>query len=1000
MSRINNPKIYKAMKKLALFLMSFLFVSGYAQTVIDPLLEEEMSRRQEDERIEIIVIMKSQYDRAQLNRRADDYVTRAERREFVVNELKTFAEATQYDLKQTLSEMEQRGTVSSPTVLWMANALYFNATKSVIRDLALRNDIAIIGFAKEYHCIPDGEEQKPASVKREITPNVLQVHADQVWEMGYKGEGVVVAIIDSGVNYRHVDVADHLWDGGEEFPHHGYDVYNHDDDPVDDNGHGSHCAGILCGDGTGGTHTGMAPEVTLMCVKSMGASGYCGSVNIAEGIQWAIEHGCDMFTMSMGLVNASLIDRKLLRNTCAAALDAGIVAAIAAGNEGNKLNVYPIPYNVRTPGNCPPPYLDDIQAQNAGGLSCAVCVGAVDYNDNAAPFTSHGPVTWYSDESNFYNDYLYQSGNPAQFGLIRPDVCAPGMEILSLALYGNGYLLDSGTSMATPCVAGCMALMLSKNINLMPSDICRLLEETAVPIEEGKSNIYGFGRVDALAAIEAIPMGGIRYQGYAINDTLGNDNHRLNPGESVTMSLTLNNISVEPISNVSAVLITEDEHVILTQDTIVFPPFAANETITVDDAFTFSVDNEVSPYQEIKFRVKVFVEGELVGAYYDKVMVHDYLLKYAAFVISNDSNGDGFLNPGETADLFIMVDNEGNEIAPMVMGTLTTSNPLLTLNETEKSFSSIGAEMMGQAGYSVTLNAAATDLVVIPFNLDLVDADGRHTELTFNYKNACKVFFILHDSFGDGWEENYLMVDYSDETPSEQMTIEEGSMATIVHDLAITSTMTLTWHNSSWSQECSFEIVYEDGRVIYQNSGGFSDTLTFTINCEAGYNTPVFCEPVRNLNHETIGQQVLLTWEAPDNGSPTAYEVYRGTYLLETTHGLTATDVVGNGVYDYCVYAVYEDCQSEYVCQKVEMKFATPENQLDEVSVFPNPASDNVTIQCAGMTSIEVFSIDGRLVQNVKVEGDVCQVEGLNSGIYVIRILKGEQALVRRLIIQ
>ena len=988
------------MKKLALFLMSFLFASSYAQTVIDPLLGEEMSRRDEDEKIAVIVIMKSEYDRMQLNRRADYYATRAERREFVVKELKAFAEASQYDLKQSLCEMEQRGMVSSPTVLWMANALYFDATKAVIQSLVLRDDIAIIGFAKEYKCIPDGEEQKPPTILREITPNVLQVRADRVWDLGYKGEGVVVAIIDSGVNYRHVDLADHLWDGGDEFPHHGYDVYNHDDDPVDDNEHGSHCAGIICGDGTGGTHTGMAPEATLMCVKSMSSSGYCTATNISEGIQWAIEHGCDMFSMSMGLVNAGLTDRVLLRRTCEAALDAGIVAAIAAGNEGDKLDAYPIPYNVRTPGNCPPPYMDEIQAQNSGGLSCAVCVGAVDYNDVAAPFTSHGPVAWNSIESVFYNDYPYRNGSTSQFGLIRPDVCAPGMDILSLALYGNGYRPDSGTSMATPCVAGCMALMLSKDINLTPSEICRILEETAVPIEDGKSNIYGFGRVDALAAVETIPMGGIRYQGFAINDTLGNNNHRLNPGESVAMSLALNNISNEPVSGVSAVLIVEDAHVTLAQDSIVYPDFAANETITIGNAFAFSVDDEVSPYQEIKFRVRVFVDGVLMGAYYDKVTVHDYLLQYATVAVSNDPNGDGFLNPGETADLFIMIDNEGNEMAPMVMGTLSTSNPLLTLNETEKSFSTIGAELMGQAGFSVTLDAAATDMVVIPFSLDLMDADGRHTELTFNYKNACRIFFTLHDSFGDGWEDNYLMVEYSDETPPEQMTIEEGSVATYTHDLSIASTMTLTWHNGAWSQECSFEIVYEDGRVIYQNSGGFSGTLTFTINCEAGYNMPVFCEPVRNLNHETIGQQVVLTWDVPENGCPTAYEVYRGTLLLETTHGLTATDVVGNGVYDYCVYAIYEDCQSEYVCQEVEMQFATPENLLDEVSVFPNPASDKVTIQCAGLTSIEVFSIDGRLVQNVKVEGDVCQVEGLNSGIYVIRILKGELLMVRRLIIQ
>lgn len=989
-----NHNYKKAMKKYMLFLLFLLFVSGYAQPVIDPLLDEEMSRRQEDERIEVVVIMNSHYDRTQLNRRAGYYVTRSERREFVVNELKAFAEASQYDLKQSLSEMEHRGMVSSPTVLWMANALYFNATKAAIQSLTLRDDIAIIGFAKEYKCIPDGEEQKPATMKREITPNVLQVRANQVWNLGYKGEGVVVALIDSGVNYRHVDVADHLWDGGDEFPHHGYDVYNHDNNPVDDNGHGSHCAGILCGDGTGGTHTGMAPEVTLMCVKSMGASGHCNAANISEGIQWAIEHGCDMFSMSMGLVRATISDRALLRLTCEAAMDAGIVAAIAAGNEGDKLTEYPIPNNVRTPGSCPPPYIDGIQAHNPGGLSCAVCVGAVDYDDNAAPFTSHGPVSW----SSIDGDYPYTSGSISQFGLIRPDVCAPGMEILSLDLYGNGYHLDSGTSMATPCVAGCMALMLSKNINLMPSDICRLLEETAVPIEDGKSNIYGFGRVDALAAVEAIPMGGVRYQGFAINDTLGNNNHRLNPSESVNMSLTLNNIFDEPVSGVTAVLVMEDEHVTMTKDTILFPDFAANETITIDDAFAFSVDGEVSAYQEIKFHLKVFVAGEFMGTYYDKVIVHEYQLEYGTIAIINDPNNDGFLNPGETANLRIMLDNVGNEMAPMVKGVLSTTNPLLILNETEKSFNTIGAEMMGYADFSVTLNQAATETVSIPFTLDLTDADGRYSKMTFNYKNACKVIFTLHDFFGDGWEDNYLIVEYSDGTPTEQMTIDNGSLVTYTRDLSITSTMTLTWHSGDWSQECSFEVVYEDGTVIYQNTGGFSNTLTFIIDCEAGYNVPEFCEPVRNLNYATSGRQVVLAWDAPENGSPLAYEVYRGGLLLETTCELTATDVVKEGDYDYCVYAVYEDCQSGYICKEVEVHNATSENQFVVINIFPNPSSGQVTIQCAEMTRIEVFSVEGRLLQRINVRDNMYQLDGLGRGVYIVRIHKGEETFVRRVV--
>ena len=349
------------MKKLFfLFLMAVLCMGGYAQGIIDPLLTEEMGRRGDDEKINVVVIMKSRYDRTQLNRRADYYVTRAERREFVVNELKEFANASQYDLRHSLADMQRHGMTTEPTILWMANALSFSATKEAIQDLANRADIAMIGYAIERNWIPDGEEAKPASATREITPNVTQVKADQVWALGYTGEGVVVAVIDTGVNYNHVDVADHLWDGGTEFPHHGYDVKNNDNDPMDDHGHGSHCSGTVCGDGTAWLATGVAPEATVMCIKSAGEEGSAGAVNIVKGMEWAEEHGCDLISLSLGVAKAEIADKELLRHTCDALLDAGIVV-----------------------------------------------IGAVDENDSTATFTSHGPVTWQDTE---FSDYAYEPG--------------------------------------------------------------------------------------------------------------------------------------------------------------------------------------------------------------------------------------------------------------------------------------------------------------------------------------------------------------------------------------------------------------------------------------------------------------------------------------------------------------------------------------------------------------------------------------------------------------
>ena len=437
---------------------------GFAQGCLDPLLSQEMNRRSDDERIEVVVLMKAQYDRSQLSRRADFFPTKAERRDFVVNELKAFAEASQHDLKRTLAEMESHGMVSSVRSLWSANTLYFEATKTAILDLAEHTDIETITLNTQHQWIAEGETPKPASATRETTPNITQVKADQVWELGYTGAGVVVAVVDSGVNYNHLDLADHLWDGGEEFPHHGYDIVNNDNDPMDDKGHGTHCAGV----------------------------------NIAGGMEWSVEHGCDLISMSLGMVNAGVADKEILRRTCEAILDAGIVALVCAGNEGQIQFYCPIPNNVRVPASCPPPYLDPDQMANPGPLSCVVTVGAVNYNDVAADFTSRGPVTWQDTE---FGDYAYNPG----IGLIRPDVCAPGVGIKSLD-YENtsGYTNMDGTSQATPCVAGIVALMLQKNPELTPAEICRILEETSVKLTPTKSNITGVGRVDALAAVNAV----------------------------------------------------------------------------------------------------------------------------------------------------------------------------------------------------------------------------------------------------------------------------------------------------------------------------------------------------------------------------------------------------------------------------------------------------------------------------------------------------------------
>ena len=471
------------MKKVILFLMMLCYsLSGFA-----------------DEPVEVMVLMKARYDRTELCRQAELYRTKAERRDYVVRELKAFAEASQHDLMITLKDLEQQGLVSSINCLWSANAISFTTTEEVIQMLMQRTDIESITPVRKYPCIPESETTTEVTdiSRYTIAPNISQVNAPQVWAQGNEGQGVLVAVIDTGVNYNHVDIADHLWDGGDEFPHHGWDFANDDDDPMDDYGHGTHCAGIVCGDGTAGLRSGVAPEASLMCIKTADNEGHSTPVNMVRGMEFAVEHGCDLISMSMGTAQAEVPVRELFRNACEALLDAGIVGIFPAGNEHTLQHLCPIPYNVRVPGSCPPPYLDPDQMVNPGGLSCAICVGSVDENDTVASTSSEGPVTWQDTE---FGDYAYEPG----IGLIRPDVCAPGVIIWSLKYTSNyDYDFMSGTSQATPCVAGIVALMLHENPELTPAAICQILEETSLRLTPTKSNRTGVGRVDALAAVTA-----------------------------------------------------------------------------------------------------------------------------------------------------------------------------------------------------------------------------------------------------------------------------------------------------------------------------------------------------------------------------------------------------------------------------------------------------------------------------------------------------------------
>ena len=500
------------MKRILFCIIAFsLYLTGMASSVIDPDLQNEMTQRNDDEKIKVNILLTEQSDAMALLSEAEIYSNRQEQRQFVVETLKQQAEASQADLMCLLLEMESNGMVNDIQPFWLVNCVSCKANKTAINDLAQRRDIMTIYHCEEAQWIFEQEATpSPRSNEREITQNLLQVNAPQVWEQGYTGTGVLIALIDTGVRLDHADLAGRLWDGGSEYPNHGYDFYYHDNDPSDDRGHGTHVAGTICGTGASGSQTGIAPGATIMALKAFNSEGVGEETHWVAAMQFALEHNADLMNMSLGRPQPNAAQKLMMRQACDNTLAAGVVVAACAGNLRQMGFMVPPPNNIYTPGDCPPPHLHEDQLVNAGRLSCVISVGAVDYDNTIAPFSSEGPSQW--TDVTQYNDYPYTAGSTTEIGLIRPDICAPGVQIKSLDYNTtDGYTLMDGTSMATPLVAGTIALMLSKNHELTPAKIDEILENTAVETRHGtslrnrhKNNDFGSGLLDALAAVNAV----------------------------------------------------------------------------------------------------------------------------------------------------------------------------------------------------------------------------------------------------------------------------------------------------------------------------------------------------------------------------------------------------------------------------------------------------------------------------------------------------------------
>jgi subtilisin family serine protease len=714
---------------IIVFFTSAIANNVFAADRITGDLHQKLENSAPGEMIRINITLNEKFDSQALIREAQTK-SPSERRSYVISVLKSFTQLSQKGVLAQINTFQRSQQIKKVTTYWIANVINCYATPAAIRQLANRNDIASIDY-DEYRIVLEPREYENRKFEpahpdsREITWNVLKINADDVWALGFNGEGVIVSVIDTGVNYNHVDLNDHVWEDPD-YPNHGYDFANNDNDPMDDHGHGTHCSGTVAGDGTAGSQTGVAPEATIMCCKVLDSGGGGNESDVWDAIEFSVEHGANVLSLSLGWQHSWNPNRSVWRQTFDNALAAGVIASVAAGNEGDQQGSYPIPDNVRTPGDLPPPWLHPDQTLT-GGVSGIICVGATNSSDNVAGFSSRGPLDWSAIAP--YNDYPY---NP-EMGLIRPDICSPGVDIKSLAYNSNtGYESGwNGTSMATPANAGMIALMLQKNPNLTPADIDETIEETAVVLSPGKNNTSGSGRIDALAAIEATSFPGPSYYSHTINDPSGNNNGELDPGESVTLTLAMANFSDETFNNVTVDLSTESEFITITDGTEYFGNFAMEDIIEIEDAFAFDVANDIPGGEAVKFIVTAHNDDETWESSFT-VTANGVLFTITDFTIVDYSgNNNGGLDPGETADILIETTNAGQIDAPGATATLTSSDPDITINSASFDFGTLEAGESATATFNITVSGNAQ----IGSSVELV------YELTSGYYDFINSFF-------------------------------------------------------------------------------------------------------------------------------------------------------------------------------------------------------------------------------------------------------------------
>ena len=398
-----------------LFAAALLFSGGASAGSVNPNLEKQLATLPPDALVPVIVELSTQAHPATAAA-AVPANNRRGRGRAVVNALRDAADRHQPPIRALLAQEQAHGTARNIKPFWVFNGIAVTTKESVIRRLAARPDVREVRLDA---AIPPPRLRRSAATPAGATPstadpawNIAQIHAPEVWDMGYMGAGVVIGSFDTGVEGTHPDLAPR-YRGNDAIS--WFDPYGEHASPYDNNGHGTHTTGTVVGGDASGNSIGVAPGAQWIAAKAWDDSDNATESAFHQIFEWFLAPGGDPAN-APDVVNSSWgLDPALCFPDFLADVQAfraaGIVPVFASGNSG------PDPATVLAPGS----YAESF------------AVGSTDFFDEISFFSSQGP-------------------SPCD-GATKPNISAPGEFILS-SFPGSDWQYLDGTSMATPHVTG------------------------------------------------------------------------------------------------------------------------------------------------------------------------------------------------------------------------------------------------------------------------------------------------------------------------------------------------------------------------------------------------------------------------------------------------------------------------------------------------------------------------------------------------------------------